>query len=57
MAGSLTGCAMAPGGHIDYQADAPDIDHLVDIEPITPGLVANSRRELLVYRDEDEVVQ
>lgn len=37
---------MAPGGHIDYTAEAPDIDHLVDIEPITPELVAAYRREI-----------
>ncbi|WP_269321234.1 polysaccharide export protein [Halomonas sp. BC04] len=43
---SLTGCVMAPGGHIDYSAETPDIDHLVDIQAITPQLVAQYRREL-----------
>ncbi|WP_163560103.1 polysaccharide export protein [Halomonas sp. NO4] len=46
LVGSLTGCAMAPGGHIDYDADPPSIDHLVDIEPITPDLVADFRRQV-----------
>ncbi|EPC04139.1 hypothetical protein L861_02170 [Litchfieldella anticariensis FP35 = DSM 16096] len=45
-ASTLTGCSLAPGGHIDYQTDSAPIDDLVDIEPITPGLVA-SYREML----------
>ncbi|WP_111411785.1 polysaccharide export protein [Billgrantia lactosivorans] len=40
---ALGGCAFAPGGHIDYQADAAPIDDLVDIEPITFGLVRSQR--------------
>ncbi|MDR5901280.1 polysaccharide export protein [Halomonas icarae] len=39
----LSGCSLAPGGHIDYQAETAPIDDLVDIEPITPGLVASFR--------------
>lgn len=35
----LTGCAFAPGGHIDYDTDSAPIDDLVDVEPITLGLV------------------
>lgn len=46
LAGSLTGCAMAPGGHVDYEAETEDIDHLVDIEPITPDLVSTFRRQV-----------
>ncbi len=42
----LTGCAYAPGGHIDYETEAPDIDHLVDIQAITPALVANFRQNV-----------
>ncbi|WNK20107.1 polysaccharide export protein [Halomonas piscis] len=41
----LSGCALAPGGHIDHQAEAAPIDDLVDIEPITPGLVSTYQRE------------
>ena len=40
LAGALSGCALAPGGHIDYRTETPPLDELVDIEPITPGLVA-----------------
>lgn len=39
----LTGCSMAPGGHIDYSAEAVPLDDLVVIEPITPALVATYR--------------
>ncbi|MCL7939471.1 polysaccharide export protein [Halomonas sp. ATCH28] len=41
----LTGCSMAPGGHIDYSAEteAVPLDGLVDIQPITPALVATYR--------------
>ncbi|GGY06492.1 polysaccharide export protein Wza [Litchfieldella qijiaojingensis] len=46
LVGMLSGCALAPGGHIDYDAEPPPIDHLVDIEPITPELVAAYRREI-----------
>lgn len=42
----LQGCAYAPGGHIDYDVDPPSIDHLVDIQAITPALVATYRREV-----------
>ncbi|RTR05026.1 polysaccharide export protein [Halomonas nitroreducens] len=35
----LQGCAFAPGGHIDYDTATAPIDELVDIEPITFGLV------------------
>ncbi|MDZ7852539.1 MAG: polysaccharide export protein [Halomonas sp.] len=36
----LGGCAFAPGSHMDYQTETAPIDDLVDIEPITPGLLA-----------------
>lgn len=39
LAVSLSGCAFAPGGHIDYDTDSAPIDDLVDVEPITLGLV------------------
>lgn len=42
----MAGCAIAPGGHISYDADPPDIDHLVDIEAITPELVNRYRSDL-----------
>lgn len=41
----MGGCAFAPGGHIDYRTDAAPIDDLVDIEPITFGLVRALRQE------------
>lgn len=41
----LGGCAIAPGGHMDYDTgDAPELGHLVDIEPITPELVNSLER-------------
>ncbi len=42
----MTGCSLAPGGHIDYQAEAVSIDHLVDIQAITPTLVSTYRQEV-----------
>ena len=39
----LSGCALAPGGHMDYRTETAPLDDLVDIEPITPGLVASYR--------------
>src|SRR5690554_7406388 len=39
----LSGCALAPGGHMDYRTETAPLDDLVDIEPITPGLVATLR--------------
>lgn len=40
LGGLLSGCALAPGGHIESDSRAAPIDDLVDIQPITPGLVA-----------------
>lgn len=42
----LSGCALAPGGHIDNRYEAAPIAELVDIEPITPGLVATYRQSV-----------
>ena len=39
----LSGCALAPGGHMDYRTETAPLDDLVEIEPITPGLVATLR--------------
>ncbi|MDI5891870.1 polysaccharide export protein [Halomonas rhizosphaerae] len=36
----LGGCAMAPGGHIDEDKVGESLDERVDLEPITPQLVA-----------------
>lgn len=52
---AVQGCALAPGGHIDYQADAAPIDDLVDIEPITFGLVRSQRQEGLEADDMERV--
>ncbi|MBD3896249.1 polysaccharide biosynthesis/export family protein [Halomonas sp. ML-15] len=42
---TLGGCAIAPGGHMDYDTgDAPDLAQLVDIEPITPELIHSMER-------------
>ena len=36
----VAGCAMAPGGDIDFDApEPPDLSQIVDIKPITPELV------------------
>ncbi|QJQ93998.1 MULTISPECIES: polysaccharide export protein [Halomonadaceae] len=42
----LAGCAIAPGAHMDYSGDGPDLSHLVDIEPITPALLAAQRQTM-----------
>lgn len=42
----LSGCSLAPGGHIDHRYEAAPIAELVDIEPITPGLVATYRQSV-----------
>lgn len=42
----LSGCALAPGGHMDYRTETAPLDDLVDIEPITPGLVATYRNSV-----------
>lgn len=41
---ALSGCALAPGGHMDYNTQAAPIDDLVDVQPITPGLIASMPR-------------
>lgn len=41
---ALSGCALAPGGHMDYDTQAAPIDDLVDVQPITPGLIASMPR-------------
>lgn len=41
----LSGCAFAPGSHFESQAESAPINDLVDIEPITLGLV-NAQRPL-----------
>jgi len=46
IAALLSGCAWAPGSHMDYQAESAPIDELVDVQPITPGLVATYREEV-----------
>lgn len=35
----LSACAFAPGGHIDYDAETAPLDDVVEIQPITLGLV------------------
>lgn len=37
----LSGCALAPGSHMDYRTETAPIDDLVDVEPITPGLLSS----------------
>ncbi|WP_081949062.1 polysaccharide export protein [Litchfieldella xinjiangensis] len=36
----ISGCAMAPGGHIDYGTEGNSLEDQVDVEPITPALIA-----------------
>ncbi len=38
--GLLGGCSLAPGSHMDYRSETAPIDDLVDVEPVTPGLLA-----------------
>lgn len=45
--GLLTGCSLAPGGHIDYEPrETVSLDEQVDIVSITPRLVANYRQQM-----------
>ncbi|MBB3189415.1 polysaccharide export protein [Halomonas cerina] len=44
--GTLGGCAWAPGSHIAHESEAAPIDDLVEIRPITPGLVATYQETL-----------
>ncbi|WP_148255159.1 polysaccharide export protein [Aidingimonas lacisalsi] len=46
LSAGISGCAMAPGGHIDYETESVSLDGLVDIEPITPELVSEYRARL-----------
>ncbi|WP_158774270.1 polysaccharide export protein [Cobetia sp. L2A1] len=42
----LAGCVFAPGGNIDYDTTAAPVDDIVDVEPITFGLIkAQSRAD------------
>lgn len=42
----LGGCALAPGGHIDYEStEEVSLDNQVDIVPITPSLISTYRAE------------
>lgn len=41
--GILSGCAMAPGGHIDESELDQSLDGRVDVQPITPELVDSMR--------------
>ncbi|ANF58408.1 polysaccharide export protein [Halotalea alkalilenta] len=47
----IAGCAFAPGGNIDYSTDSAPIDDLVDVEPITLGLVRAQATEARLTRD------
>lgn len=44
--GAMTGCSLAPGGHIDYQStEQMSLDDQVDIVPITPSLISTYRAQ------------
>ncbi|WP_240036571.1 polysaccharide export protein [Halomonas urmiana] len=44
--GAMTGCSMAPGGHIDYEAtEQVSLDDQVNIVPITPSLISTYRTQ------------
>ncbi|WP_416137225.1 polysaccharide export protein [Halomonas sp. HK25] len=49
----FAGCSLAPGGHIDYRTETAPIDDLVDIQPITPALVAGYRQMVSQARPMD----
>ena len=36
---ALSGCAFAPGGHIDYDTQGEDLSENIEVKPITPSLV------------------
>ncbi|MGY3727936.1 MULTISPECIES: polysaccharide export protein [Cobetia] len=40
----LAGCVFAPGGDIDYDTSAAPVDDIVDVEPITFGLIKAQAR-------------
>lgn len=40
----LSGCAFAPGSHFDADVESAPVDDLVDVEPITLGLIASQER-------------
>ena len=40
----LAGCVFAPGGDIDYDTTAAPVDDIVDVEPITFGLIKAQAR-------------
>jgi polysaccharide export outer membrane protein len=39
----LSGCAFAPGSHFDADVESAPVDDLVDVEPITLGLIASQQ--------------
>lgn len=41
--GMLGGCALAPGGHIDYEAQEVSLDEQIEIVQITPELISSYR--------------
>ncbi|WFM70026.1 polysaccharide export protein [Halomonas sp. CKK8] len=44
--GAMTGCSLAPGGHIDYEStEQLSLDDQVDIVPITPSLISTYRAQ------------
>lgn len=43
---AATGCALAPGSHLHHRSEALPLDALVDIQPITPGLVADHQLQV-----------
>ncbi|QTF91397.1 polysaccharide export protein [Halomonas sp. BM-2019] len=43
--GLMGGCALSPGGHIDYKAEEVSLENQVDIITITPSLVSTYRMD------------
>jgi polysaccharide export outer membrane protein len=43
--GVIGGCALAPGGHIDYEAQEVSLDEQIDIVTITPDLISAYRTD------------
>ncbi|WP_081803472.1 polysaccharide export protein [Halotalea alkalilenta] len=46
----VAGCAFAPGGNMTYSTDSAPIDDLVDVEPITLGLVRTQAQQAKATR-------
>ncbi|WP_121171892.1 polysaccharide export protein [Kushneria sinocarnis] len=51
----LGGCALAPGSNMPYDSSSPPIDDLVDVRPITMGLVQSQNRARETMTSDSEI--